>query len=247
MWSEFFASLPLSTLVVLWLGGFLGGFAAGAAGFAFGIVGSAIWLQVIEPLHATFLVAAGGLVIQTGTIWPLRHSIDRRRLGPLLLAGAVGVPIGVWFLVRSDVHSLKLAIGVFLGLYGVYALLAPRLPHIEAGRAADALIGLIGGILGGLGGYSGVLPAIWAQLRGWPKDTARSFYQPFIVMAHIITIVLIGVVALDRKGLVMFVVTLPMLGLGAWTGWNVYGRLNDRRFRQMFAVLLIVSSLALVL
>lgn len=246
MWSDALASLSLPTLALLWLGGFLGGFAAGAAGFAFGIVGSAIWLHIIEPVHATFLVAAGGLVIQAGTIWPLRHSLDRRRLGPLLLAGAIGVPIGVWLLVWSDPHSLKLTIGSFLAAYGLYALFAPRLPRIDAGRPADVVIGLIGGILGGLGGYSGVLPAIWAQLRGWPKDTARSFYQPFIVMAHVLTIGLIGAVALDRKGLVLFVLALPALALGAWAGWNVYGRLDERRFRQMLAVLLIVSGIILV-
>jgi hypothetical protein len=247
MWSEIFASLSLPTLLALWAGSFLGGFASGAAGFAFGIVGSAIWLHVIEPVHATFLVAAGGLAIQAGTIWPLRHSLNRRRLGPLLIAGAIGVPIGVWLLVHTDAHSLKFAIGIFLAIYGSYALLAPRLPHVEAGRAADAMIGLIGGILGGLGGYSGVLPAIWAQLRGWPKDTARAYYQPFIVMAHVVTIALIGAVALEGTGLVMFVVALPALALGAWAGWNVYGRLDERRFRQMFAVLLIVSGLMLVI
>lgn len=245
MWSEI-ATLPLPTMIVLWIGGFLGGVAAGAAGFAFGIVGSAIWLHAIEPVQATFLVAAGGLVIQAGTIWPLRHSLDRRRLVPLLVAGAIGVPVGVWLLVRTDVHSLKIALGVFLSLYGAYALLAPRLPHLEAGRAADVVVGFIGGVLGGIGGYSGVLPAIWAQVRGWPKDTARSFYQPFIVMAHVVTIALVGTVALDRKGLILFVLTLPALALGAWAGWNLYGRLNERRFRQMFAVLLIVSGLALV-
>lgn len=246
MWFEILTSLSLWTLAVLWLGAILGGIASGAAGFAFGIVGSSIWLHAIEPVQATFLVAAGGLAIQTGTIWPLRHSLDRRRLGPLLVAGAIGVPIGVWFLVRSDVHTLKFALGVFLAIYGVYALLAPRLPHLEAGRVADAVIGLFGGVLGGLGGYSGVLPAIWAQLRGWPKDAARSFYQPFIVMAHIVTIVLLGTVALDRKGLILFVLALPALALGAWIGWNLYGRLNEVRFRQMFAVLLIVSGIILV-
>lgn len=246
MWSEIFTSLSLSTLAVLWVGAILGGVASGAAGFAFGIVGSSIWLHALEPVQTTFLVVAGGLAIQTGTIWPLRHSLDRRRLGPLLLAGAFGVPIGVWLLVRSDGHTIKLAIGVFLAVYGVYALAAPRLPHIEGGRAADAAVGFIGGILGGLGGYSGVLPAIWAQLRGWPKDVARSFYQPFIVMAHIVTIALIGTVALDRKALVLFVLALPALVLGAWIGWNLYGRLDERRFRQMFAVLLICSGLALV-
>ena len=38
----------VQTLAVLWLGAFAGGFASGAAGFAFGIVGSAIWLHALD-------------------------------------------------------------------------------------------------------------------------------------------------------------------------------------------------------
>ena len=68
------ASLPATTLAVLWAGAFFGGFASGAAGFAYGVVAAAIWLHDIDPLHTTFLVVTGGLAIQTGTIWPLRTS-----------------------------------------------------------------------------------------------------------------------------------------------------------------------------
>ena len=89
-------------------------------------------------------------------------------------------------------------------------------------------------------------PAIWSQLRGWPKDVARAFYQPLIVTAHIATIAAIGVVALDRQGLVLFVLALPALALGAWLGWTIYGRLDERRFRQVFAALLMLSGLLLM-
>ena len=46
------AVLSLKTLAVVWLGGFLGGIATGAAGFAYGIVATSIWLHAISPLHA---------------------------------------------------------------------------------------------------------------------------------------------------------------------------------------------------
>ena len=45
----------------------------------------------------------------------------------------------------------------------------------------------------------------------------------------------------------MLVAVLPPLLLGTWIGWQLYGRLDDRRFRQALAVLLIVSALTLVL
>jgi uncharacterized membrane protein YfcA len=247
MWSDTFAALSLPGLAVLWGGALLGGIAAGAAGFAFGIVASAIWLHALSPLHVTFLIVAGGLAIQTGTIWPLRHSLNLRRLGPVLLAVVIGAPIGVSFLVRLDANALKIALGGFLAIYGLYALLAPRLPHVEAGRAADVVVGLISGIMGGLGGYSGVAPAIWSQLRGWPKDVARAFYQPVIVTAHVATNAALGVVALDRQGLILFVLALPALAIGAWLGWTIYGQLDERKFRQLFAALLVLSGVMLML
>jgi len=247
MWSDVFASLTPATLAVLWGGALLGGIAAGASGFAFGIAASAIWLHALSPLHATFLIVTGGLSIQAGTIWPLRHSLNLRRLWPSLVAVIVGVPIGVSLLVRLDIHTLKIALGAFLVLYGLYALLAPRLPHIEAGPRTDVAIAFLSGVMGGIGGYSGVAPAIWSQLRGWPKDVARAFYQPLIVTAHVATIVTIGAVALDRTGLVMFVVTLPVLALSAWIGWRLYGHLDEKRFRQALAVLLLLSGAILMI
>jgi uncharacterized membrane protein YfcA len=247
MWSDTLASLSMTTIAALWGGAFLGGVASGAAGFAFGIAASAIWLHALMPIHSAFLVVAGGLVVQSGTIWTLRGSLDMRRLWPTLLAGIIGVPIGVWLLVHTDLRTFKLGIGTFLCVYGVYALTAPRLPYVMAGRGADTVIGLIGGILGGLGGYSGVLPAIWTQLRGWSKVEARAFYQPFIVIMHITTIAMLGAVAIDRAGLVLLMLALPVLVIGTWVGWRLYGQLNEKRFRQALAVMLLLSGAVLIL
>jgi uncharacterized protein len=247
MWSvDALAGLSWPTLALVWLGALLGGFASGAAGFALGIVASAIWLHVIEPVHATMLVVCGGTIIQVGTLWPIRHTMEPQRLLPFLLAGLVGIPIGVALLVRTDTQALKSGLGVFLTAYGLYTLLAPPLPHVKGGRLADAAVGFAGGILGGLGGYSGVLPVIWSQLRGWPKEVARAVYQPFIVMAHVVTLVLVGAVALDRHGVILLMCALPALLIGALAGWRVYGRLDERRFRQALAGLLVVSGLLLV-
>ncbi len=249
MWADpaIVALFSAKTLAILWAGAFMGGFASGAFGFAFGIVASAIWLHAFDPLHVTILIVTGGGIIQVGTIWPLRHDIKLRRFAPFAIAGLLGVPVGVWLLLRVDSSALKTALGIFLAVYGVYALAAPRLPRMAAGGTiADAAVGFAGGVLGGIGGYSGVLPAIWCQLRGWPKEAARGVYQPFILMAHIATIALIGVVALDLAGIVMFLLAVPALAAGAFIGWRIYGRLDDRRFRQGFAALLVVSGLILV-
>ena len=242
------ASLTLQTLGVVWLGAFLGAIAAGGAGFAFALTASAVWLHALEPVHTTMLVVACGTLLHVTLVWPVRRSIEPARLLPFAVGGLIGIPIGVALLTHVDTRGLKGALGLFLVVYGTYALLAPRLPEIRGGgRAADAAVGFVGGILGGLGGYSGVLPTIWTQLRGWRKDVARGVFQPFILMAHVVTLVLVGIAAMDAGGARMTLAAIPALYAGAWIGWRIYGRLDDRRFRQVLAALLVASGLTLVL
>jgi uncharacterized protein len=158
------------------------------------------------------------------------------------------VPIGIYVLARFDQHAIKLVLGMFLIAYGLYALLTPQLPKIaQGGRAADAVVGFLSGILGGLGGYSGVLPTIWTQLRGWPKEVARGVYQPFILVMQVATLVAAGFVTLDTTSLVLIVAALPALLAGGWFGLLLFGRLDEGRFRQVLATMIAVSGAILVL
>lgn len=242
------AGIPLETLEFLWLGALVGGIAAGASGFAFGLAASSIWLHKIDPVHSAILITASGTFLHMTTLWPLRRHIEYSRLSPFVIGGVIGVPIGVYLLAYTNAATLKVALGTFLVVFGAYALLAPKLPSFTAGgRAADGTIGFIGGILGGIGGYSGVLPTIWTQLRGWSKEAARAVYQPYVIVIQAITVVGILLVAFDWTSIKLFIAILPPVLAGTWIGWQLFGRLNDRRFRQALAVLLIVSGATLVL
>ena len=182
---------------------------------------------------------------------PARHHLAaaachraRGGSGRFFVGGLIGVPIGVWLLVRTDAHALKFALGIFLARLSDSTRCWRRGCRSRAGgRAADAAVGFAGGILGGLGGYSGVLPTIWTQLRGWPKEAARGVYQPFIISCAR------GYVdagrrrgARPRRRCTVRSSRCRPLALGAWLGWQLYGRLDERRFRQMLAVLLVVSG-----
>lgn len=239
--------LPLDTILILWLGALLGGIAAGGSGFAFGLAASSIWLHRIDPLHSAILITGCGLLLHLTTIWPQRRHIEPGKLWPFVAGGLAGIPIGVYLLARTDAEVLKIVLGSILLAFGTYALIAPRLYTVSAGgRVADAGVGFVGGILGGIGGYSGVIPTIWTQLRGWPKEIARAVYQPYVIIIQGITLAGIVWVTFDTAGLIMLIVVLPPLLVGTWIGWQLYGKLNDLRFRQALALLLIASGATLV-
>jgi uncharacterized membrane protein YfcA len=241
-------ALSMQTLSIVWAGAFLGALAAGGAGFAFALVASSIWLHGLEPLQTTALVVACGTLLHVTLVWPIRGSIEPARLFPFVIGAVVGIPLGVLALTYFNSSALKISLGVFLTMYGCYALLAPRLPQVTfGGRAADGAIGFIGGVLGGIGGYSGVIPTVWTQLRGWSKNTARGVYQPFILFAHVTTLLLVGAASFNRGGVTLFVCALPALAAGAWLGLHIYGRLDENRFKQVLSAMLIASGLSLVI
>lgn len=239
--------ISLATLSVLWAGAFVGALAGGGAGFAFAVAASAIWLHALDPLQTTALTVACGSILHFALVWPIRRSIDGPRLAPFLLGAMIGVPLGVVLLTHVNPLPLKLALGTGLVAYALYALLAPRLPHVAGGGVvANAGVGLLGGILGGIGGYSGVLPTIWTQLRGWPKEMARGVYQPFILFAHVLTLIVVGFVGIEPDSYLLIALSLPSLALGAWAGLKIYGRLDERRFRQMLSLMILGSGLLLL-
>lgn len=240
--------LPSVELIaILWVGAFLGALAVGAAGFAFALVASSIWLHALPPLQTAVLVLASGVCLHLASMWVVRRSIEPGRLWPFLLGGAVGVPLGIYLLTRSDPGFLKTCLGFFLLAYGLFALFARRLPHVsKGGRLADGMVGLIGGVMGGLGGFSGALPTIWAQLRGWSREAIRGVCQPYIFLTQVASLFLLGGVAVDGTSIVMFAVTIPAMIAGSYVGWAIYGRLDEKRFRQVIAGLLASSGLLLV-
>jgi len=229
-------------------GALLGGFVSGLAGFGTGLVVLGIWLHVIPPALAAPLVIICSVVSQSQTISAVWHAIDLRCLWPMLLAGILGVPLGVSLLSHVDPAAFRLGVGILLMLFSTVMLTASTHPAFGwGGRKADAVVGLCGGILGGLSGLSGPLPTMWASLRGWSKDHRRGVFQ-----AYNLTVLGTALLVLAGQGLVTGEVgrlalwALPGTLAGSWLGARAYRRLSDRHFHQIVLGLLAVSGITLI-
>jgi uncharacterized protein len=228
---------------------FFGGFTSGLTGFAAGLVVSGVWLHVITPLQTAVLIAAYGVINQAYGIWKVRHALRWRRILPFAIGGAVGVPLGAYWLTYINPAHLRVGVGVLLILYGTYNLARPILKPIASNAPTDAAVGLLNGLLGGLTGLGGVISTIWVQLGGGPKDAQRAVFQPVLFMTMTIATLTYAasgyLFAFDV--LKLFFVGLPALLLGLWVGVTVYGKLDDTAFRKAILILLLVSGLSLVL
>ena len=228
---------------------FAASFVTGLAGFAFAIVAAAIWLHFLPPAQSTVLIAAFGLIVQGWAVWKLRHAIRPSRVAPFLVGAVIGVPLGAQLLRWSAPDSLRLGIGVMLVAFSLYSLIRPRLPiPSEAARVTDGMVGTLNGALGGATGFAGIILTIWCTLRGWPPPEQRAVFQPVGVFVFLLTALFLGGTGTIAPGtLSLFLIGLPAVAFGTWTGLKLFDRLNETAFRRVVLVLLLASGIALLL
>jgi uncharacterized membrane protein YfcA len=237
-----------ASLIVFFIGTFAAAFVTGLAGFAFGIVAAAIWTHALPPVETATLIVAYALLVQSYATWKLRYAIRVARLWPLILGSAIGIPAGGALLRIASAYQLRIGVGGLLILFSVYNLWRPRLPEAKrAGRVADGAVGVLNGAMGAATGLGGIVPTIWCGMRGWPRDEQRAVFQPTAVATFVIVILWLGSTgAIGSQSITLFVIGLPILVMGAATGWALYGRLDEVAFRRVVLILLLISGLLLV-
>jgi uncharacterized membrane protein YfcA len=165
-----------------------------------------------------------------------------------VIGGQIGIPIGVELLRWLPAPAMRAAVGIVLVAFSLYSLLRPKLrPVAGAGPLTDGTAGIASGIVGGATGLAGILPTIWASLRGWTKDEQRAVFQPVAVTIFIgCALWLGGTGSFDRPTLLLFLAGLPALLAGSWLGLRLYGRLDEAGFRKVILGLLLVAGMTLV-
>ncbi len=234
-------------LGAVFCGAALAGLVQGLSGFAFSLIALSVWAWALAPQIAAPLAVFGALVGQIASLASVRGGFDFRRIAPLVLGGVIGVPIGVFVLHNVDPVRFKLAIGIFLTLYGLYGLLTSGTARITAGGTGlDTFVGLIGGVLGGLGGMSGSVPAIWTQLRGWKRDLRRATMQVYNIAMHALTLTIYARTGtLDAATFRLFAIVAPAMLIPSYLGARLYGSFSERSFTRVILVLLLASGVAL--
>jgi uncharacterized protein len=235
------------TLFLFLAAAFLGGLTGGLSGFATGLVVSGVWLHIITPEQTAVLIVLGGFVTQGYGIWQVRHAIAWRAVWPFLIGGVIGIPVGTALLTTLDPAVSRVGIGALLVAYSLYSLARPTLKPVPGGLAADLVVGLANGLIGGLTGLTGVVVAVWCQLRGGTNDAQRAVFQPVIFATFIMSAISLGLAGLfTRETLKLYLMGLPVLAFGIWCGARLYGKLDERAFRRVILVLLLASGLSLV-
>jgi hypothetical protein len=239
---------PVIFQSILLFGAFFAGIVQGATGFGSGIVLNAFWLHILEPSAAISLNIVSSLFVSALPIYKLRKTLDFSKLKSFVVFGIIGIPTGLLILTMTDPSIFKTTVGFILVIFSIWKFKSKDiLTNFKSNPTLDKLIGFISGILGGFAALGGILPTIWVNLQGLPKNTQRGTYEPFIFItsiAAVISFYFAGFLTLDI--FYNFLKAFPALMLGSWIGIKIYALINETLFRQVILGLIFLAGLVLL-
>jgi len=253
MSSELQQQLPLLIAVV-----FLASVVQGATGFGFGLFAVAVLSLFLKLKVATPLLALLNLPVILYLTWRLRRSVVWSGLTPIVVGLLVGIPLGIFFLVKCPQDILLRVLGVVLIASAVRAArpngptdsgTTPARPTLRS-TAVGGLVGLATGALGGAFNTGGPPVIAYVYCRPGTKEQRTATLQAVFaisVVARIIVMAAPPTSLYDRSILLAALACLPGGIVGTLGGYALFRRFPPRALEVFVAVFLFGLGLKLLI
>jgi len=221
-------------------------FVMGLAGFGIALVALAFLPYLMAPADAIVLLTIYAAVFSLAMLVQLRRDVEPRAVVDLLIGSVAGTPIGVWALAALPVSALNRLIGLML--VAAFVLETRRLyPRRLQGRHWGLGAGVLAGVIGGAVGTPGPPVVMYAATQSWSARALKANLQAFFVVNQAAILAgywWAGLLTREVRGLAVSF-ALPAVA-GAVAGAVLFERVDQRRFRQLVFVLLLISGLVLL-
>jgi uncharacterized membrane protein YfcA len=222
-------------------------FTQSVTGFGLALVSMPLLTAVLGIQTAAPLVALFGLVAEVILLFYYRHAFNFKVVWRLIVASAIGIPLGIWALRNIDEQIVLTVLGFIVGGYALYGLLNLRLPAIKQPVWAYST-GFLAGILGGAYNTAGPPVIVYGNCRQWPPDEFKSNLQGFFLLTGILvmgTHVLAGNYTSEvwRNTLV----ALPATAAGILAGLFLANKISAPMFRKLVLWLLLILGVWLII
>jgi hypothetical protein len=241
----------MTALEIILLAGFivaLGHFIKGLSGFAsalFAIPLLALFLDIkfVVPVFLLFdLVSGVILTLQT------RKFIDRKEAVLLLLGLVVGTGIGTYFLVFFGDIVLKRVFGGLIILFALRMLIWNNEgARKQISRIWAPVSGFLGGCAGGMFGLNGPPMILYLTHQLKDKQVFRATLYAVFFVDSCYRLILYSLSRLITFEIVKFALYLtPFLLIGIFLGSKLHMKVEEKAFRKIVALVLLMAGIFLI-
>lgn len=217
----------------------LGFFAKGVTGIGGPLLAIPVLAAFEGVEYAVAVIAIPTFVANAWLLWRHRSSAStvRRYLGPLLIAGLIAIPLGVWLLVSVSDQAITLLLALFIIGYIIWFLAKPQLKLSEgAARRAAAPTGFVAGAMQGATGISGPILVTFFHSLGLKRSSfIAAVTIPFLILGGAQIISLVALDAYDGERVVAAAIAV----IPAMAVLSPAARLGERIQHQTFQYLVL--------
>lgn len=232
-------------LLVLGLGVFvLAGVAQAVSGFGSALVAVPLLALVVDPVTAVVAATLVGLALAGYAALAERGHIEVGVTWQLLVAGGLGMPLGLWLL--TTLSEAWLTILMAANLLVALVLIASRV-ELRGGRSVTYGTGFVSGVLLTSTGMNGPPLVLGLHLLGLDPRRFRATLQAVFVGHDALAVIgFVAVATLNSDAAILAAAGV----LGSVAGWRIgdriFHRLAPETFRKVLIAGLLASALSLV-
>ena len=240
--------MELSTIIVLSLGVFLGGFIQTALGFAAGLVAFPIILLKLDFHQASAVMSIYFLafsLIFTPQVW---KDVNKKLALKLGLWGGIGTVIGVITLKYANLELLRHFLGAFIIFYVLYEKLKKsdhKLPYINK---LAPLFGFTGGFSSGLFSHGGAFFVVYLNNQLSSIRKLRATIIAVIAIGNILripTLIQTGIFTTETLPIGLY--ALPAFTLSLILGHFFHKKSSTTILKNLTLIFLAFAGLYLLL
>jgi uncharacterized membrane protein YfcA len=234
-------------IIVLSLLTIIASFIAGVSGFGFAVFLMGFFPIFLGVKDANVLVSLAGIAFTVYMFVPLRRKVKWWVVARVIAGMAIGIPAGVWILVRIDERFLAIGLGSFIILYIVYDLLFRHRIKKQVPLYFGYFAGLLGGAFAGAITAGGPpIVAFFSSLE-YDKETTKANVLAYITVASLYKALFLVHYSLITKQMLVYTVylTLPSF-IGMFGGKAVFNRISNEVFRRVVLGILFAAAVIIL-
>lgn len=238
--------LILAALIVL-VGNLIKGFFGfGGAFFSVPMLSLIMDIKFVVPVYLLFDLFAESVMCTV-----TRKDIRMDLFFEMLIGMLLGTLLGTYFLVSFSSLVLKRVFGVIILITAMHMYLNYN-RHVAQLKLKlswlwSDITGFVSGLFGAMYGMNGPPIATYLGVIGLPKINFRA---TIFGISFVNNLAILGLYAyaglMTRSVIATAVFLIPALLIGLWLGTRLHQKVDERQFRKVLAVLLMVVAVVLI-
>jgi uncharacterized protein len=219
----------------------LASFTQGITGFGFALIAVPLLsLFIPEIRNITPIIVIYSLLTNIIILYKSRHSIDFKKIIPLVIFGIIATPIGTFMLLYVKVKTLKIVIGLVITTTA-FAMIKNFKIKVKNEKVSYGIVGLLSGLLNGSTGLSGPPVVLFLTNQDTDKEVFRSNLSFYGIATNIFAIILFIVEGIINISVVKFTISyFPALLIGVFAGIRISTKINEIIFRKLTIYLIAI-------